>query len=285
MPKVRSEAAFFALEHGVRKAALRYGMSPGTISKWVDKVALYGAHPIPTKSSRPHHHPHELSETMVSRILALRSERNQCAEILHYRLEKEGTIVSLSSVQRVLRRHGCTRFSPWKKWHTYPPRPLPETPGMLVEIDTIVDGPHTDRLYAYTMLDVCSRWAYADVARSINTFASVRFLNEARETAPFPMQTVQTDHGAEFSRRFTTCILHHGVMHRHSRVRTPTDNGHLERFNRTIQQECFSKIPRSLRSWKKKIPAYLEYYNNERPHMGLAMQTPSDILKCFQAID
>jgi len=285
MPKVRSEAAFFAMEHGVRRAALRYGVSPGTISKWVDKVALYGAHPIPTISSRPHTHPNELPEEMVSRILALRSERNQCAEILHHRLKQEGIIVSLSSVKRILQRNGCTRFSPWKKWHTYPPRPIPETPGMLIEIDTIADGPHTDRLYAYTLLDVCSRWAYADVARSINTFASVRFLHEARRKAPFLMQTVQSDHGQEFSRRFTMRLLHHGVAHRHSRVRTPTDNGHLERFNRTLQQECFSKIPRSLRSWRKEIPEYLRYYNTERPHMGLEMQTPSDILKCFQAID
>ena len=72
-------------------------------------------------------------------ILQYRAERNQCAEILHYRLTDNGYSVSLSSVKRVLKRYGCSRYSRWKKWHQYPPRPLAEKPGILVEIDTIHD--------------------------------------------------------------------------------------------------------------------------------------------------
>ena len=190
-------------------------------------------------------------------------------------------MVSLSSVKRVLRRRGISRFSRWKKWHQYPSRPTPEKPGILVEIDTVVDGPHTDRLYVYTLIDVCSRWTHATPSLRTNTHCSLRFVEAARRAAPFRFQIIQSDHGAEFSRWFTKRIAERGIAHRHSRVRMPSDNGHLERFNRTIQEECLNRIPRSMKSWQKEIPEYLRYYNNERPHMGIDMKTPADILKVF----
>jgi transposase InsO family protein len=189
--------------------------------------------------------------------------------------------VSLSSVKRVLRRYGCTRYSKWKKWHQYPERPKAEKPGILVQIDTIWDGISADRLYLYTLLDVCSRWGYAWPVQRIAAGASVRFIQSARQSAPFSFQTLQSDHGSEFSKWFTKRMQTTGLSHRHSRVRTPSDNGHLERFNRTIQEECLSQVPRSLRSWRREIPRYLNYYNTERPHMALGMKTPLEVLRSY----
>ena len=137
--------------------------------------------------------------------------------------------------------------------------------------------PH--RLYVYTLLDVCSRWAYAIPALAINTHESIRFVDQARKLASFPFLTLQSDHGSEFSKWFSKRILERGMSHRHSRIRTPNDNAHLERFNRTLQDECLRHIPFSLKSWRKEIPDYLKYYNEERPHMGLNMKTPEDIIK------
>jgi len=189
--------------------------------------------------------------------------------------------VSLPSVKRVLKRHGQSRFSKWKKWHQYPERPLPVKPGLLVEIDTIHEGAHGNRLYIYTLLDVCSRWSYAWPTARITSWASVRFVRSAQAAAPFPFSTLQSDHGPEFSKWFTKVAEHAGFTHRHSRVRRPTDNGHLERFNRTIQQERLRRVPRSLKSWQKEIPEYLRYYNTERPHMGLNMRTPMEVVTSY----
>jgi len=267
-----------------RKVAIHFGYDHSTVVRWLQKHPEYGRHGrvvIPTQSSRPCHHPRELSQETISRILELRGERNQCAEILHHRLGKEGIAVSLSSVKRVLKRHGCTRFSPWKKWHQYPPRPLPAKPGILVEVDTVWMGRSEERMYTYTLLDVCTRWAFAWATEKIDTFKSIRFLKEAMEQAPFSFLTLQSDHGAEFSRRFTTRMLYQGIHHRHSRVRRPTDNGHLERFNRTLQEECLKGIPRNLKSWSREIPEYLEYYNTERPHMGLDYKTPLEVVRSY----
>ncbi|MBI4991655.1 MAG: transposase family protein [Candidatus Harrisonbacteria bacterium] len=156
---------------------------------------------------------------------------------------------------------------------------MAEKPGILVQIDTIHDGQVGEQLYIYTLLDVCSRWAYALPSLWINTHRSLQFVERAKELAPFPFQTFQSDHGSEFSKWFTKRIGERNMAHRHSRVRQPNDNAHLERFNRIIQEECISRIPGSLSVWKKEILEYLRYYNEERPHMGLAMKTPIDIIK------
>lgn len=287
LPRLRMEAVRLVRSgKGVREVARHFGYSPGAISKWVTRAhgLPSNARLIPTRSSRPHRHPHELSPEMVSLILGYREERRQCAEILHHRLTRDGYVVSLASVKRVLKRHGCSRYSPWKKWHTYPPRPLPEAPGILTEIDTV----HIKRgvLYVYTFLDVMSRFAHALAVPRITGWESVRFVRAAHDAVPFSIATVQSDHGPEFGRWFTKQMTHLGYAHRHSRVRTPSDNGHLERFNRTLQEECLRRIPCTLRAYRKEIPEYLHYYNRERPHMGLAMQTPYAIVsKCFQGID
>ncbi|MDP3727026.1 MAG: integrase core domain-containing protein [bacterium] len=283
LPRLRKEAADLVLREGwsSRDVARHYRFNQSTIVRWVGKARMTNRNVIATESSRPHHHPRELSGELVSAILAYRRERNQCAEILHHRLMTDGYPVSLSSVKRVLRRHGISRFSRWKKWHQYPPRPLPETPGVLVEIDTIHDGPHDSRLYVYTLLDVCSRWAYAWASERITTYRSLRFVRAAAETVPFAIRTLQSDHGPEFSKWFTTQIEHDGMAHRHSRVRQPNDNAHLERFNRTIQDECLSRLARTIPSYQRGIAEYLRYYNTERPHMGLEFKTPTEVMRSY----
>ena len=281
MPRLRMKAARLVIHDGwsTREVARYTGYNQSSIVRWVHEARFSNRLVIPTRSSKPHHHPRALSEKIVFRILALRSERNQCAEILHWRLQKENVLVSLSSVKRVLRRFNRSRYSRWKKWHQYPPRPLAEKPGILVEIDTIHDGPHEDRLYIYTMLDVCTRFAHALPTERISTHRSLQFVRTA--SLPFPVTTLQSDHGPEFSKWFTKMIAVDGVVHRHSRVRQPNDNAHLERFNRTIQDECLNRVPRNLRTWKKEIPEYLRYYNTERPHMGLEMKTPTEVMQSY----
>lgn len=283
LPRLRMQVARLVINDGLstREAARYSGYNQSTIVRWVKEARHTNLYVIPTKSSRPRSHPGSLPRSIVQRIIELRAERNQCAEILHHRLLNEGILVSLSSVKRTLKRYGLSRFSPWKKWHQYPERPIPEKPGILVEIDTIWDGLGQARLYVYTLIDVCSRWAFARPSLKADTFRSIAFLEKAREASPFAFKTLQSDHGAEFASRFTKRAEYRGMAHRHSRIRTPNDNAHLERFNLTLQRECLSRITRSLRSYQKEIPEYLRYYNKERPHMGLNMRTPLEVMRSY----
>lgn len=280
LPRVRMEAVKLVRSGWTTtKVARHLGFTHSAIVKWMKRAPQDSRRVIPTLSSRPYHHPNEIKKEVVETIISYREKYIRDAFFIHHMLRRGGIDVSLSSVKRVLRRNEMSRFSKWKKWHSYPPRPLPEAPGILVEIDTIHDGTCGHQLYIYTLLDVCSRWAYAIPTLFINTWKSLCFVDQARRTSPFSFSTLQSDHGSEFSKWFTKRILERGMSHRHSRIRTPNDNAHLERFNRTIQEECVSRIPRRFSIWQKEIPEYLKYYNTERPHMGLNMKTPADIIK------
>jgi len=264
-----------------RQVARHTGFNHSTIVRWVAKAKMSTRRIIPTESARPHCHPDQLSSDVVRRILTLRAERQQCAEIIHHRLRQEGVVVSLSSVKRTFQRNGLTRYSQWKKWHIYPERPQPEKPGILVEIDTMTDGVPADRLCAYALIDVCSRWTYAWPTTKINSRLSNLIVKRAQSQAPFQFQLLQSDHGQEFSKWFTKVVGNRGIAHRHTRVRRPTDNGHVERFIRTLQQECLNRNSRSLRVWQKAIPEFIHYYNTERPHMGLGMKTPLEVVRSY----
>lgn len=285
MPKIRRDAVLFAKKHGVRCAARHYGFSPGAICAWKKQSKQIGLHPIPTRSCRPKHHPHELPDAITDLITAIRLEHNRSAEVVHRRLEEEHDIkISLSSVKRTLDRRGLlNKRSPWKRYHPPKPRPKANTPGSVVQMDTIhLMQTTTERMYVFTALDVYSRWAWARAYDRANARTGIYFFRYAQKQAPFAFQTIQSDHGPEFSTHFTERI---GIVHRHSRVRRPNDNAHLERFNRTIQTELISSLKPDVQRINRALPDYLRWYNEERHHFGLNLKTPAEIIRCSQAID
>ncbi len=54
------------------------------------------------------------------------------------------------------------------------------------------------------------------------------------------------------------------------------ENGHLERFNRTIQEEM-SKHKLCI-FIKTDVLKFVEHYNKERMHMGIKFKTPAQML-------
>lgn len=232
---------------------------------------------IPTKSSRPKSHPKQLSEEITHRIVSLRLKTKRCAEVIHQMLLREGLKTSLSSVKRTLKRKWLIPYRDGRKrWHFSAPRPKAEKPGDLVQIDTIhIMKNEKKRLYVFTLLDLHSRWAYAKAYDEARGGVSLQFVKEAQSLAPFHFDHLQSDHGSEFSRYFKHMV---GIKHRHSRVRKPNDNAHLERFNRTLQEECLDKIPHSIKSINEALPEYLSYYNGKRLHLGLKFKTPLEMI-------
>lgn len=286
LPRVRRDAADLVRRGwGVRQVARYVGVSPGTITKWVKKSIKVGFKPIPTLSSKPKHHPDQLSDELVWKIFHKRLAIKRCAEVVHGELINEGIQVSLSSVKRTLDRLGLLKKrSPWKRYRVPMIRPNVTKQGDLVQVDTIHLPVGGGRIYVFTLLDVFSRWAYAKVYKHATAKTASRFLREAQQKSSFPFKVIQSDNGSEFGGWFTDHIL---AIHRHSRVRRPNDNAHLERFNRTIQEECLDKVERDQKKLNAAIKTYLKYYNEKRLHMGLKLKTPLQVLttKCFQAID
>lgn len=284
MPRLRARAVNMVLSgKSVSEVARYFGYSKGAVSKWVKKSPTGGVHYIPTGSSRPHHHPRELSEDVVEKIIACKKKYNRCSDVIHQHLINEGIKISLNSVKRKLDYAGLIKKrSPWKRLHKSIKRPEALKPGDLVMVDTIhLMISQKQRIYAYTLIDVYSRWCYAWATDKISAGKSLEFLKRARALADFKFNCIQSDNGSEFSQHFSERIK---ILHRHSRVRKPNDNSYVERFNRTLQEECLDNLPVDVKTFNRALPNWLNYYNTERLHMGIDFKTPKYLINCFQAI-
>jgi transposase InsO family protein len=278
MPSIRKEAAQLVYRGwSTRKVARHFGFNQSTVVRWFKKSKIYGYHPIPTESSRPNHHPKQLSDNLVWKIFHQRIKSKRCAEVIRQEILNQGFVVSLSSVKRTLDRTGLLKKrSPWKRYHPHQERPLALQPGDLVQIDTIhlmVDK--EKRIYIYVLIDVYSRSTYCKAYEKINGANSLRFVKEAQRHAGFQFKMLQSDHGPEFGDWFVEQVK---KSHRYTRIGKPNDNAHVERFNRTLQEECIDRVSRNVFSLNKALKIYLQHYNNERLHMGINLKTPIQLL-------
>jgi transposase InsO family protein len=278
MPRIRRDAVIFANKHGVRCAARHFGFSPGAIVAWRKQARVTGLHPIPTRSSRPQHSPLAIDDNLVNQIIDTRLKVRRSSEVVHQILKEDGVSVSLSTVKRTLDRCGyLKKRSPWKRYHAPSPRPYADAPGALIQADTVhlaIQG--KTELYVFTCIDVYSRWAYAHCYSKANCRTASLFIKQAQVAAPFLFRCIQTDNGSEFSTHFTERIQ---IRHRHTRVRQSNDNAHIERFNRTLREECLDALPIHLTTINRALPKYLRHYVQERHHFGLALKKPIQLLE------
>ncbi|KKS48662.1 MAG: hypothetical protein UW01_C0012G0001 [Candidatus Nomurabacteria bacterium GW2011_GWA2_43_66] len=278
MPRIRREAARLVYRGwSARKVGRYLGYHHTAVMDWVRKAKILGDHPIPTQSSRPRSHPKQLKEEVVNKIVKKRREHNRYAEAVHKELLNDGVKVSLSSVKRTLeRKYLIKKRSPWKRYHPPVDRPYPLKAGDLVEIDTIhrmIDRKR--RLYVFVLIDVFSRWVYARAYERMNAVTAVKFATLAQKSAPFQFNMLQSDHGPEFGKRFVSLAR---KSHRYTRIGKPNDNAHIERVNRTIQEECLDKLPNNVFKINCELRKYLQYYNYKRVHGGINYLIPMQVV-------
>ena len=153
----------------------------------------------------------------------------------------------------------------------------PRIPGDLVEIDTVdifVDGL---KRYLITAIDLPTRFAFAYVYKSSSSACARDFLGKLREVVPFKITRVQTDNGHEFLKHFIQACQKHNVVHYFNYPRHPQSNAHLERFNRTIQEQFAYWNTDSLDDtdvFNRSLMTYLIWYNTEKVHRGIGKTTP-----------
>lgn len=278
LPRLRANAVDMVLQgQSIRQVARYIGVNASTVSRWCKKTPKMGTHCIPTQSSRPHHHPKQVNRDIIKKIIEIRKSNGRCSEVIHQHLLREDINVSLSSVKRILDRNNLTKKkSPWKRYHRSTQRPKVVNPGDLVQLDTIhLMENKASRIYVYTLIDLYSRWTYARAVKRLSGKQTISFVKNANKRFPHNFECLQSDNGPEFSTHFTERIK---INHRHSRIRTPNDNAHIERFNRTIQEELLDNLPCDVNVINRHLPRYLKYYNEERLHMGINFKTPAQML-------
>jgi transposase InsO family protein len=153
----------------------------------------------------------------------------------------------------------------------------PAEPGDLVEIDTVsifVDGL---KRYLLTAIDLPTRFAFAYAYKSSSSANASDFLMKFRSVAPFQITRVQTDNGHEFQKHFALACREQNLVHFFNYPRHPQSNGHLERFNRTIQEQFaywHTDDLDEMQVFNQSLMEYLLWYNTEKPHRAIGKLPP-----------
>lgn len=142
-------------------------------------------------------------------------------------------------------------------------------PGHLVALDTIEKIIHGSRRYVITFEDIYTRFSFAWSTTSHASAAATEFFEYCRTAFPFPFVFVLTDNGSEFAKHFSERLKELHLTHYHTYPKTPKMNAHVERFNRTIQEEFINYHMGELlvpKNFNIQLMDWLIWYNTERVH-------------------
>lgn len=156
-----------------------------------------------------------------------------------------------------------------------------DAPGELVEIDTIIRFADRLKRYIVTAVDTNGRAAFAWCYLRPNSLNTRDFFQKLETVLPFSALAVQTDNGSEFHKYFADYLKERKIKHYWNYPGRPYRNGHIEKFNRTIQEEFIDQNQiwlDSPREFNRKMADWLIWYNTERPHWSLGLLSPADYL-------
>ena len=302
-----------AAEIGVRPACRALGVHHSTYYRWKQRVERWGLEALRIRERRRPRMPNEFGPHLEQRILAFAlaqpgfGPKRIAAELAR---EKWGGLrISASGVYNVLRRHGLnTRgrrlalVAGYAARYERAPQP-PELerhvdaqqPGELVGLDCFFVGRLSGTkgaVWQYTAIDVCSGFAWAELHTSPRNPAArhcsalVERVAAELAAAGWRLQAVITDNGSEFrAASFTDTLQQLTVEQRRIRAGRPTANGHVERLQLTILEECWrpafarSLVPK-LTALERDLEQYLDYYDFDRAHTGRLTQgrVPAEIV-------
>lgn len=261
-----------------------FGISRGTFYQWYHRYLSLGVDGLLNKSCRPHRIHHWIPEDVRETIINLRLQKRYGPKRMSWHLKRQyNWYVSHHSIWRLYKTHGLNRLGYKRKWERYPQRYSKPIPGDRVQLDvkSLKDlGLGKRKYYQFTAIDDCTRYRVLRIYDHNTVKNAADFINQVKEVMPFAIKQVQTDNGSEFSHQFSWHLEDLGIDHRKTKVRSPEENGKVERSHRTDDEEFYrinqfvsiSHCVRLLRQWEKE-------YNEDRPHTSLGGQTPAEFLR------
>ena len=169
-------------------------------------------------------------------------------------------------------------------------------PGEMVHFDTkklpVMYGEAIShpREWLHVAIDDFSRFLVADILPDKTSYSSAIFLEETIHALPFRIETAFSDNGSEFKGRpdhaFVMGLTAHRIEQRFTKPRHPQTNGKAERVIKTIMTECFARNGRTFPSRdhrRKFLYAFVNWYNQTRPHQSLGGIPPLQRLEAYLA--
>jgi transposase InsO family protein len=276
----------------VEEAADAAGCSQRTVYRW---LARHDAgESMLDRSSAPHRQPTRTparTERQIERLRRLRWTSTKIAAKLE---------MAVSTVCAVLARLGLNRL--WKLGPPEPPnRYCRRHAGELVHLDVKKlgrfnrpghrvrgRGPGRRTFRAgweavHVCVDDATRLAYVEVLADEKAVTTIGFFERAVRwfaQRGVKVRQVMSDNGVAYkSAPFAVWCSQHRIEHIRTRPYRPRTNGKAERFIQTMLREwAYAATYRSSAHRQRALPAWVDYYNHQRPHSALGHKTPASRL-------
>lgn len=266
----------------------KFGISECTFWRWRKRYNPWDLTSLESQSRRPKRSPRKTTWDVEQQVLAVKREHPRWGKekIALYVQVKKHIALSGKTVWKILARHKLiVRYHTKKRKAPKPRVKWAEVyvPGDLLEMDTKFVNLHGRRVYQYTLIDVVSRWRYAEIYPEMTGENTVSFLTHALQATTLTVKTIQTDNGHEFQKVVTVWLKRRGIQHLYTHKARPIENSHVERSHRIDEEEFYSVggYGVTLAELQANFAAYLTMYNTERPHWGLKGQTPQQMLDLY----
>jgi transposase InsO family protein len=295
--KERCRVLAFWEKHGTSATTEAFRVSKRTLFRWQKKLkqSLGKLEGLNRGNQAPSRRRKRLVPTSVSKqIISLRTAHPRIGkEKVHALLLQTGYVGSVSTVGRIITSLKQGGRLPDPKQYSVSGktgrmierkrenrrRKLRRPKGYRVlEVDTVIRFVDGVKRYILTGVDTERRTAFAACYTNHGSRSAADFLNKCRQVLPDCPKAVQTDNGSEFALHFETACHNQKLTHFHTYPRSPKMNAHVERFNRTLDEE-FLKFNRALmrddvKAFNDKLVEWLLWYNGERPHFALGQVSP-----------
>jgi putative transposase len=196
-------------------------------------------------------------------------------------LDRDIVAASPSSVFRVLRAAGCLQ-----KWNRVPSGKgkgfaQPARAHQHWHVDVAYLNLGGTFYYLCSILDGFSRAIVHWEIRPSMTEQDVEIIvQRARELHPNTRTRVISDNGPQFiAREFKNFIRISGLEHVRTSPYYPQSNGKIERWHRTLKQDCIRpQTPLNLQDAQRIVENFVLHYNTVRLHSSIGYVTPQDKL-------
>lgn len=285
-------SAVQSVKNGARvtEVARAYGVSRQAVYEWLDRAAD-GREGLEDRSRRPHHSPRRTAEDVEQRLIAERRKWGFGAKKILRRLQDQDPTVAWpprSTVDAIFRRAGLVekRHRVQRRFAPVPVPPMYELtkPGEVMTAD--YKGQFRMRngrlCYPFTAADPVSRFLYACDARDRICYEQTwESLTRVFRKYGLP-KLLHTDNGIPFGTsghgRFSSLsvqLMKYGVQPVYSRPGHPQDNGRHERMHKTLMERTTLPPASDLRSQQLLFDAFVQMFNEERPHESLGQDRPA----------
>jgi transposase InsO family protein len=222
---------------------------------------------------------YHVDKHVVSRVIlrgrlgdfTVHDSTNHRFRTLEYGLKRLSKVEAI--VQKRLDRHMVHRYErtiPGELLHGDTKRlpPITGLPGRLLRREVL-----------FVAIDDASRFLMADIMPDKTSWSASLFMENTLLRLPFTVECHYSDNGGEYKggqdHVFRALCTRFGIEQRFTKPYHPWTNGKAERVIRTLLTEWLR--PQHFTSYDERRTAlyqFVDYYNHQRPHMGINNLTP-----------